>query len=105
MRPLLTTLAFTILCCHMTTFLSLVTATEARAQTPTPSPSVTIKVGEVKPPEKKCVVVPSAPVNPKIKTWTYRGRKYGFCCTNCRNEFSKNKKKYAAFQAQRDANR
>lgn len=79
-----------LLCCQLAT-----------AQTPTPTPTVKVIVSQPLA-SQNCVVVPSAPVNPKIKTWKYRGKKYGFCCTNCRNEFSKNKKKYANFQAQRE---
>ncbi|QOJ30547.1 MAG: YHS domain-containing protein [Ignavibacteriales bacterium] len=35
-------------------------------------------------------------VDPEVKTVTYNGKVYGFCCKGCIKKFSNNPEKYAA---------
>ncbi len=51
---------------------------------------------EVKKPWNTICPVMGEEVDPDVKTVSYNGKEYGFCCKSCIKKFSKNPEKYAA---------
>jgi YHS domain-containing protein len=45
---------------------------------------------------KYCPIEPENKVDPKGQTVTYEGKKVGFCCDHCIEEFNKDPQKYAS---------
>lgn len=48
-----------------------------------------------RPVNKMCMVQPDDKIDPKV-TYVYKGKVYGFCCTDCIDDFKKDPEKYIA---------
>lgn len=48
-----------------------------------------VKPGEVKSVNTLCVMVNEDPVDPAVKTATFKGQEIGFCCQGCKPKWEK----------------
>src|SRR5215217_3580922 len=70
-------------------------AADKTADKPTTAPSTTPSTQAAAGPVNKKCPVSGDPIDPKGQTFTYKGKKIGFCCDECIDSFKKEPEKYA----------